>query len=275
MPELPEAETIARALAHNLIGKIIRRVDVGIPSLRKPLDARELRRNVVGKKVTRVHRRGKAILAELSGDHAILLQLGMTGGCRICSATKPVEKHEHVVFGVSGGRSWRFNDARRFGMVESFRRDGVKPLPKYLESLGPEPLMDEFTDEYLFRGTRKRECAIKQLLLNQQFVAGIGNIYASEILFRAGVRPRRAAGRVTRKECRAIVSATRAVLRQAIAAGGTTTSDYRKVDGSEGKFKRKLRVYGKRDAPCVVCRTPIKRIVQGGRSSYYCPVCQK
>ena len=275
MPELPEAETIVRALARHLQGKTIRTVRVGVPALRRPLNVRKLRRDIEGRKVTAVRRRGKVILVELSGDRVILIHLGMTGGCRVCDGKTPLEKYEHVVFTLSGGQSWRFRNPRRFGMVESFRRNGAGTLPRYLRLLGPEPLADGFDGEYLFRITRKRKRSIKELLLGQRLVAGLGNIYASESLFRARVRPRRAAGRVNRKECNGIVRATRNVLRQAFAAGGTTVNDYKQVDGSEGEFKRKLRVYGRTDLPCVTCKTPIKRIVQGGRSSWYCPVCQK
>lgn len=275
MPELPEAETIVRALARHLQGKTIRKVRVGVPALRRPLNARKLRREVEGKKVVAVRRRGKAILVELSGDRVILIHLGMTGGCRVCDGKTPVGKYEHVVFTLSDRQIWRFNNPRRFGMVESFRRNGAGTLPRYLRLLGPEPLADGFDAEYLFRITRKRTRSIKELLLDQRLVAGLGNIYVSELLFRAGARPGRAAGRLSRKECKGIVRATRNVLRQAIAAGGTTVNDYRQVDGSEGKFKRKLRVYGRTGLPCFTCKTPIKRIVQGGRSSWYCPACQK
>jgi len=275
MPELPEAETIVRALAGALTGSTIRSVEARVPALRRRLDLGKLRQDVEGRRISRFLRRGKAILVELSGNGAILLQLGMTGRCRVCSINEPLERHEHVVFTVSGGRSWRFRDARRFGMVESFRRNGPGSLPRYLKNLGPEPLADGFDVDYLFDVTRRRKRSIKQLLLDQRFVAGIGNIYASEILFRAGVRPGRAVGRLSRKECRAVVDAAGAVLREAIAAGGTTISDYRRVDGREGAFKRELRVYGRAGAPCVACTTPIKRIIQGGRSSFYCPVCQK
>ena len=160
-------------------------------------------------------------------------------------------------------------------MVEFFGRNGTGSLPRYLRLLGPEPLGDKFDGEYLYRTTRKRKCSIKEFLLDQRQVAGIGNIYASEILFRAGVRPGRAAGRLRRKECERIVKATRNILRRAIAAGGTTVNDYRQVDGSEGRFKRRLRVYGRTGLPCVRCGTAIRRIVQGGRGSWYCPVCQQ
>ena len=243
--------------------------------MRKPLNVPKLRRDIEGRKVTAVRRRGKTILVELSGDRVILIHLGMTGACRVCDGKTPLEKHEHVIFTLSAGQSWRFHDPRRFDMVQSFRRNGEGTLPRYLRLLGPEPLADGFDGEYLFKIARKRKRSIKELLLDQRPIAGIGNIYASESLFRAGVRPRRAAGRLNRRECNRIVRATRNVLRQAIAAGGTTVSDYRQVDGSEGKFKQKLRVYARTDLPCVTCKTPIKRIVQGGRSSWYCPVCQK
>ena len=275
MPELPEAETIARGLARCLKDKTIRKVAVRVPALRRPLSLRKLRRDAKGRKVTAVRRRDKAIIVELSGRRAILLQLGMTGACRVCSAKEPLRKHEHVIFALSRGRSWRFKDARRFGMVESFRQDNPKAVPEFLRRLGPEPLADGFDGEYLYGTTRKRKRSTKQLLVDQRFVAGIGNIYACELLFRASVRPTRAARRLTKKDCRRIIEETRAVLGEAIAAGGTTVSDYTRVDGKEGDFRPQLRVYGRKGEPCVTCNTPIKRVVQCGRATYYCPTCQK
>ena len=275
MPELPEAETIARGLARCLMDKTIRNVAARVPALRGPLNLRMLRRGAKGRKVAAVRRRGKAIIVELSGKRAILLQLGMTGACRVCPAKEPLRKHEHVIFTLSSGLSWRFEDARRFGMVELFRLDTPKAAPEFLKRLGPEPLAGGFDGGYLYGTTRSRKRSIKQLLLDQRHVAGIGNIYACEILFRAGVRPTRAAGRISKKECQRVVEGTRSVLRQAIAAGGTTVSDYKGVDGKEGAFQRELRVYGRKDEPCVTCNTPIKRVVQSGRATYYCPTCQK
>jgi len=186
MPELPEAETIARELRRRLKGRTIRAVRARVPSLRRRLNLRKLRRDVMGREIIGVRRRGKALVVELSGKRAILLQLGMTGGCRLCACREPVKRHEHVIFKISGGRDWRFEDPRRFGMVESFPLARPNAWPEFLKKLGPEALDDGFSAEYLFAATRKRRRSIKELLLAQGVVAGIGNIYASEILFWGG-----------------------------------------------------------------------------------------
>ncbi|MBN1256913.1 MAG: bifunctional DNA-formamidopyrimidine glycosylase/DNA-(apurinic or apyrimidinic site) lyase [Planctomycetes bacterium] len=275
MPELPEAETIARGLRRYLVGKKILQITARVPSLRRPLNLIKLRTGAVGKKVVAVNRRGKAIIIELSGKRAILIQLGMTGACKLCPEQEALNKHDHVIFAVSGKLSLRFEDIRRFGMLESFQLDEEASWPEFLKTLGPEPLEKGFSGEYLHTITRKRKTAIKTLLLNQRSVAGIGNIYASELLFRAHIRPGRAAGRLKLAECEKIVEQTRKVLKEAIKAGGTTISDYKGVDGNAGKFDRKLRIYGKAGKACEACGGTIKRIVQTGRATFYCPVCQK
>ena len=275
MPELPEAETIARGLNRCLTGKSISGLVLRTRSLRQPLNARKMKREIVGRKIIGARRRGKAILVDLTDNRTIMIQLGMTGACRVCRAQEPFMKHEHVIFSLSNGKSWRFEDTRRFGMVEVFRCDMPAHFPRFLQQLGPEPLDGDFTSEYLFARTRKRIRVIKEVLLDQRMVAGIGNIYACEILFRAKISPHRACGRLTKSSCAAIVKQTRNVLKAAIRAGGTTISDYHDVDGSQGKFVRKLLVYRRAGQPCANCNRLIKRIVQGGRSTFYCPQCQR
>lgn len=273
MPELPEAETIARGLHRCLKGKTITGVKTRTPKLREKLNPRKLRADTAGGSVEGVSRRGKAIVARLDNGQAILIQLGMTGACRVCGNAEPLKKHEHVIFDLSGKTSWRFEDPRRFGMVKSF--SPLTSEPKFLRELGPDPLEKDFSAEYLFKITRRRSRAIKEVLLDQKIVAGIGNIYDSELLFRAGIRPRRAAGRLSKDDCNRIVRESRRVLEEAIKAGGTTIGDYRSVDGSEGRFVRRLRVYGRAGEPCIKCKTSIKKIVTGGRATFYCPKCQK
>ncbi|MHC4884931.1 MAG: bifunctional DNA-formamidopyrimidine glycosylase/DNA-(apurinic or apyrimidinic site) lyase, partial [Planctomycetota bacterium] len=229
MPELPEAETIARGLAGCLVGRTIAKVRCRVPKLRNPLSPRRLTQRCRGQRVTAVGRRGKGVIVSLENGSAILIQLGMTGACRVCSSEAPLAKHEHVIFTLSGKKDWRFEDPRRFGMVEAYPLDDRSRWPEFLLKLGPEPFAGAYCGDYLFRCSRKRTCSIKELLLNQSIVAGIGNIYDCEILFRAGVRPTRAAGRIRRREAERIVAETRAVLADAIAAGGTTISDYRDV----------------------------------------------
>ncbi len=275
MPELPEAETIARGLHRCLKGIQITGVKLRTRSLRQPVDARKLRRETVGRKIISARRRGKAILVDLEENRSVMIQLGMTGACRVCPQQEPLTKHEHVIFSLSNNKSWRFEDPRRFGMVEIFRTDQPEKFPDFLKRLGPEPMQPGFTEEYLYTRTRNRTRAIKDFLMDQAIVAGIGNIYACEILFRAEINPGRECGSLTGNACKAIVKSTKKVLGAAIRAGGTTISDYRDVDGTAGRFARKLLVYGRDKAPCSKCRTPIERIIQGGRSTFFCPQCQR
>jgi len=249
-------------------------VEAHIPRLRKVLDVEKLTADCASRRIEGLYRRGKYFVVELSGGTALLMHLGMSGSCRVRPADEPAAKHEHVVFTLDDGESWRFADPRRFGVVQSFQTQVDKWPPPELASLGPEPLEDGFDAVYLFRATRKRRPAIKPFLLDQRVVAGVGNIYASELLFRARVRPGRAAGRVTRRECERMVTATKEVLEEAIAAGGTTIDTYQNVDGEAGRFDRQLNVYGRTGEPCLTCATLIKQQVHTGRSTFYCPSCQ-
>ena len=274
MPELPEVETVVRQLERHLKRRTILSVETHIQRLRKVLDLEKLTADCASQRIERLYRRGKYFVVELSGKRALLMHLGMSGSCRVRPADEPAAKHEHVVFTLDDGESWRFSDPRRFGVVQSFRTLVEKWPPPELASLGPEPLEDDFHAAYLFQATRKRKPTIKPFLLDQRVVAGVGNIYASELLFRAGVRPGRAAGRVTRRDCERMVTATKEVLAEAIAAGGTTIDTYQNVDGEAGRFDRQLRVYGRTGEPCLACAAPIKQQVHTGRSTFYCPSCQ-
>jgi len=272
---------VARALRPRLLGRRILSVKTYTDSLRRPLRLRG-KRAFRNRTITDVRRRAKFLIIEVEGRRVILIHLGMTGACRICPAGEPRRKHEHVIWRLDNGETWRFEDPRRFGLVEIHALPKIPKipaagaLPACLDGLPPEPLGEEFTAAYLFEKCRRRKRSIKGLLMDADIVAGVGNIYAAEALFRAGVRPRRAAGRLTRRECERLVAAIRKTLDEAIEAGGTTISDFRSVDGSEGRFQRQLRVYGRAGEQCSVCgRAAIKRIVLSGRSTYYCPVCQK
>ncbi len=278
MPELPEVEIVARALRPRLLGRRILAVKTYTDSLRRPLRLQG-KRAFLNRTIIAVRRRAKYLIVEVEGRRVILIHLGMSGACRICPAGEPRRKHEHVIWRLDNGKTWRFEDARRFGMVEVHtlpKVPAVGALPACLDGLPPEPLEEEFTAAYLFEACRRRKRPIKALLMDAGIVAGVGNIYADEALFRAGIRPRRAAGRLTHKECERLVAAIRETLAEAIEAGGTTISDFRSVDGSEGQFQRRLRVYGRNGERCSGCgRAIIKRVVISGRSACYCPVCQK
>ena len=241
------------------------------PRLRYPLP-RDLPRKVAGQRIVRVGRRAKYLLLELESG-TLLLHLGMSGNLRVVPAATPRLRHDHFDLLLDSGVALRFNDPRRFGsLIYTSGEPREHPL---LERLGPEPFSAAFDADYLYRITRGRRVALKQLLMNSQLVVGVGNIYASEALFRARLRPGRAARSLTRADAARLVRAIRAVLRQAIRAGGTTLRDYLGADGAPGYFRQRLYVYERRGKPCRRCGTPVRAVTQGQRSTYYCPGCQK
>jgi len=277
MPELPEVETICRSLCPQLVGREILDVRTTTAMLRLPLCVAALRDCCVGRAVVDVRRRGKYLIVELSGDCGLLIHLGMTGAFRIEPADAPASRHDRVAWVLSDGRVWRFADVRRFGSVQPCELPGAGATPACLQHLGPEPLGSAFTGDYLHCATRGRRRPIKNLIMDQGVVVGVGNIYANEALFRAGLRPRRASGRLSRAACLRLVAAVKEVLEEAISYGGTTISDYRQVDGTEGKFRTRLDAYGRHGEPCPRCGDGalIRRVVLGGRASFYCPRCQR
>jgi formamidopyrimidine-DNA glycosylase len=277
VPELPEVESLRRILARSVAGRILRDVTVREARLRRSV-APELASAIVGAAVERIGRRAKYLLLELSGGQVMLVHLGMSGSLTHRGDgfdPGPFDpRHDHIEFKLDDGTLLVYNDPRRFGMIKIVPRAELEQVAE-LKDLGPEPLSREFSSEYLWRTTRRRLAAIKNFLMDQRIVAGIGNIYASEILFRAGVRPTRRGGRVTRDEVSRIVKATAEVLREAIDGRGTTFRSYRDSRGQPGRFAERLRVYDREGKPCVDCSTPIRALVLGQRSSFYCPKCQK
>jgi len=271
MPELPEVETTRRGLAPALEGRVLTRVVVRERRLRWRLPA-GFEAALAGCRVREVRRRAKYLL--IATDRGTLIvHLGMSGSLRIVDPALAPQPHDHVDLLLDSGRAVRFNDPRRFGCLIFVAGDPLAhPL---LRTLGPEPLSSEFDADYLYRRTRRRRVAIKQLVMNAAIVVGVGNIYASEALFRAGLRPQRAAGRLTRAEVVRLVAAIRRVLGAAIKVGGTTLRDYVNADGLPGYFRQKLFVYERAGEPCRVCQTPIRQRVQGQRSTYWCPTCQR
>ena len=239
--------------------------------LRWPIDAK-IESNVRGRLVRRVDRRAKYLLIRLDAG-TLIVHLGMSGSLRIVSAETPPRPHDHWDLVTDNGKVLRFHDPRRFGSLHWTAEDPLEhPL---LAKLGPEPLSPAFDAEYLYRATRKRTVAIKHLIMNAHVVVGVGNIYANEALFRARISPRRAAGRLTRAQAQALVRAIKSVLEEAIEIGGTTLRDYVNASGAPGYFKQKLFVYERAKQPCRVCKTPIKQVAQGQRSTYWCPTCQR
>ncbi len=277
VPELPEVETVRRGLADRLPGHRLERVTLRRSDLRWPIPVAAVR-DLAGRELEAVDRRSKYLLLRFSGDGApiALVHLGMSGRLFLDvpkRARTPWEQHEHWRMDF-GDRLLRYVDARRFGILE-VTPAALLPEHRLLAHLGPEPLSEEFGAEVLFRSSRKRRVAVKSFLMDAQNVVGVGNIYASEACFRAGVRPGVAIQRTTRAQCARLADAVRSVLQDAIAEGGTTLRDYIGVDANSGYFQRYLSVYGRDGEPCAQCGTAIKRIVQTGRSTYYCPTCQR
>ena len=271
MPELPEVETTCRGIAPHITGKQVTRVIVRNPNLRWKVPAR-INSEMSGQTISTVSRRGKYLLLTSPAGSAIL-HLGMSGSLRIIDADTPPNKHDHIDIVFAGKQALRFTDPRRFGSLHWTRRSPLQH--KLLCKLGVEPLCDEFTGDYLHRISRGRKVAVKQFIMNSHIVTGIGNIYACEALFMAGINPRRAAGRISKKKYALLAEVSKEVLNDAIAAGGTTLRDFVNGHGEPGYFKQELHVYGQTGKPCISCRTPIREIRQAQRSTFYCPVCQQ
>jgi len=277
VPELPEVESLRQMLMHSVVGRTFRNAHIKEARLRRSVTP-ELASTITGRTIERIGRRAKYLLIELAGDQVVLVHLGMSGSLTHRGHgfdPGPFDpRHDHIEFALDDGSVLVYNDPRRFGLIKIVARAELNNIAE-LKYLGPEPLGRQFDADYLRKATRGRIAAIKNLLMDQRIVAGIGNIYASEILFRARVRPTRRAGRVTRDEVRRIVAATKEVLREAIGSRGTTFRSYRDSRGQPGRFAQRLRVYDREGQPCLECDTPIRGIVLGQRSSYYCPKCQK
>ncbi len=269
MPELPEVETSRRGIAPHIVDTTIRNVVVRNRQLRWPV-SRAVDRNLQGAVVTAVDRRAKYLLIRTDAGAAIL-HLGMSGSVCIVNRHTPAGVHDHVDIEFDSGKVLRFRDPRRFGSLHWSRN----PLGhKLLKSLGPEPLGDEFDGHYLWQRSRGRRVSIKQFIMNARIVVGVGNIYASEALFLAGINPRRRAGRISLQRYERLSAAIRDVLAKAIRAGGTTLRDFYGGDGEAGYFQQQLEVYGREGEPCRFCDAPIAAVVQGQRSTFYCKHCQ-
>ena len=275
MPELPEVETTRRGIAPHLIGRRITSVLLRRPDLRWPIPA-EVGALLPGQRIEDVQRRAKYLLLHTQVGSA-LLHLGMTGVLRVLPPDAPVGKHDHVDIALEptaavGARILRFTDARRFGCL-LWQAPGT--THELLEDLGPEPLTDAFDGDLLWRMSRGRTAAVKLFLMDNAVVVGVGNIYASEALFAAGIDPRRAAGSVSRARYARLAAEVKRILAWAIERGGTTLRDFINPDGMPGYFMRELQAYGREGEPCRTCGTAIRQVVLGQRSTFWCPSCQK
>lgn len=271
MPELPEVETTRSGIAPFVEGQMVTQVIVRDGRLRWPVTA-DLNNILVGKTVTAVKRRAKYLLLETDSG-TLLIHLGMSGRLRVLSETTLPAKHDHVDIAFGNEMTLRFTDPRRFGAVLWTETDTTThPLIRHL---GPEPLSDDFDGAYLFQRSRKRQVSIKTFIMNAEVVVGVGNIYASESCFMAGIHPQISAGRLTRKQADKLAACIKLVLGKAIAAGGTTLRDFRDSNGKPGYFAQELLVYARADLDCRQCGHPIELIRQANRATYFCPICQK
>ncbi len=269
MPELPEVETTCRGIRPRLVGQKITAIIVRQPRMRWPVPTAI--QAASGQTIEQVERRGKYILISLAGG-TILMHLGMSGSLRLVNPEQEPGKHDHVDIALKNNLVLRLNDPRRFGAV-LWWTDPIEKHPLLIK-LGPEPLEDAFDDQHLWRLSRGRKQAVKTFIMNGHVVVGVGNIYASEALFRAGIRPQRQAGRISKQRYQRLSIVIREVLQEAIAQGGTTLQDFTNSDGQPGYFAQELLVYGRENQACVSCSKPIKMIVLGQRASFYCPQCQ-
>ncbi|NPV89689.1 MAG: bifunctional DNA-formamidopyrimidine glycosylase/DNA-(apurinic or apyrimidinic site) lyase [Firmicutes bacterium] len=274
MPELPEVETVRRSIAPHAVGRTIERVKVNLPGMVKGCEITYLTDNIIGKEIKRIDRRGKFLLLRLSQGYTLVVHLGMSGRFYY-AGEEPYggfPKHTHVLFLLNDGGFLVYNDPRRFGRINLCRQPEKEVSA--IRLMGPEPLGNSCTMDYLRDELKKRRGKIKQLLLDQNLIAGIGNIYADEILFDACIHPERSGQSLTPLETARLFQSIRRVLNQGVRHRGTTISDYVDGRGVPGEFQKHLKVYGREGEPCSVCASEIQRIRVAGRSTYFCPVCQ-
>ena len=277
MPELPEVEVLRLSLEPVLVGGRVERVEIHSPSLREPLDRRSLRR-LAGRQILSLRRRAKYLLIDFEGDWILTIHLGMSGRFTVVPQEAPRAPHEHLAFHLEADRGTdrrrlRFVDPRRFGLAFALPARKLES-DRHFVHLGVEPLGDELTAEYLKDQARGRRGPIKTFLMDAKIVVGVGNIYASEALWRAGVHPRRSVARISMKTWERLTEAVRAVLGRAIEEGGTTLNDFTDGEGNAGYFQVSLAAYGREGEPCQRCGREMRRIVQSNRSTFYCPGCQ-
>ena len=281
MPELPEVETVRRGLSPAMQGKRIERLEVNRPDLRFPFPDR-FRERVEGARIVHMGRRAKFLVTELSTEDALIMHLGMSGRFTVNNrdtadfhhdpGTNPA--HDHVVFHMEGGATVTYNDPRRFGFMELWPLAELDTYPR-VEHLGPEPLSNGFSSAYLNEILSEKAAPIKAALLDQAIIAGLGNIYVCEALFRSGISPRRKARSVAGKRAERLAPAINDVIAEAIAAGGSSISDFASASGELGYFQKHFHVYDREGEPCDRCGSPVRRIVQSGRSTFFCGTCQR
>jgi formamidopyrimidine-DNA glycosylase len=273
MPELPEVEVLKRSLEPHLPGDRVSGVTVRSPALREPLD-REVLESLTGATVESLSRRAKYLRIHLTGGRTLVVHLGMTGRLTLAAGDAPLLDHEHLSLALASGRKLRLRDPRRFGMAFVVST-GELDRDRHFAHLGIEPLGGDFDGSYLADRARGRRGPVKTFLMDSRLVVGVGNIYASEALYRAGVHPRRSVARIAGKRWDRLAETVVRVLRDAVAEGGTTLNDFADGEGNSGYFQVSLSVYGREGEPCPGCGAPVRRIVQSNRATFYCPRCQR
>jgi formamidopyrimidine-DNA glycosylase len=272
MPELPEVENVRVSLRRlGIEGQHVNRVELKRAGLRKPFPAK-LDSRLRGQKLTGIRRRAKYLLFETE-DYFLISHLGMTGAWRVLGE-EPLQKHDHAILHFESGLKLVFNDPRRFGVLDLVEKAKLE-RNRWFKHLGIEPLEEQFSGEFLFTHTRRLKGPLKGFLMDQRRVVGVGNIYASEALFAAGIKPKRASGRLTRDEADALASHVRRILTEAIDAGGSTIRDYRNSEGVSGSFQQRFKVYDRAGEECPRCGGTIKSAFIAGRNTYWCPKCQR
>lgn len=273
MPELPEVETVCRGIHNKIHNEILERVDLRRPNLRFVIPP-SLPDQAKGQKIIKIHRRNKYALIDLENNVTIMIHLGMSG--RIVFHDTPdfdIEKHDHVIFYIGDGTVMVLNDPRRFGMVDCIATDQLN-THRLIKNIGLDPFDKKLNPQWLGDKFKGKKSSIKAALLDQRIIAGLGNIYVCEALFRSNIHPSISAGKIKKAQLPILLNHIRAVLAEAIAAGGSSLKDYVQTTGELGYFQKEFQVYGRAGDACFTCQTPIERIVQSGRSSFYCPNCQ-
>jgi len=274
VPELPEVEVLRRSLEPRLVGRRITEVEVRSPALREPLDRRALRRRVEGRAILALRRRSKYLVLDLEGESSLVVHLGMSGRLGLAPRRRPPEKHEHVVFRLDRGGDLRFRDPRRFGLVFAVATEALG-RDRHFARLGREPLDPPLDGPALGQLAGGLRAPVKSFLMDARRLVGVGNIYATEALFRARIHPRRSVARISAAGWERLAAAVVGVLESAIRQGGTTLNDFADGQGNPGEFQIDLAAYGREGEECPRCGTPLRRIVQAGRSSFYCVRCQR
>jgi formamidopyrimidine-DNA glycosylase len=273
MPELPEVENLVRQLKSSILNRTILSSITLSPRLRRDIP-KDLSKNTTHTKINTITRRAKYIIMTLSNAYSLIIHLGMTGRINIIKDVYTTQKHDHLIMRLSDDLTMVYNDPRRFGLVDLTNTNGLSEH-KLFNHLGVEPLSEEFNSTYLLTKLKDKQSAIKNVIMNNEIIVGVGNIYASEALFLSHIRPDRIAGSITEKEATLLVESIKKILQQAINSGGSSIRDFVSIDNKKGGFQKLFKVYGRRGSPCLDCESIIEKITQAGRSSFFCPQCQK